>query len=965
MNDNVFRWLHLSDFHVGLDSYGQRCLFEYIIQNVKEQVDAGTPPDAVFITGDIADTGKADEYKQFFDEFFWPMLGVLQMPDADRIFMVPGNHDVDRSKSRAVRIRGLLSHAPMILDPTIDAQSDRALILPRFKAFTENDLTGPGTTTSHWIESPEGVLVSKFNIRSIQVGVLGFNSAWLSCDDNDRNELSPGKALLEEGLKELSETDLNFVIGHHPIEWFLDDELPIIRTMLARTQSIYLHGHLHKTGGQTLHVAASEFLPIQAGASFQAHDNEIWFNRIVWAEADVEASVVRIRPKLWSRDHMEWVLDTTAFPQDLLTDGMDAWEVPLPKKSTRVPPQKKAGEEPLQNRQPVLPIGWRIIDKDVLEELRTPLSEDDIVSFFDGRVPSWKDALSSDIPRRTMVSTLVTQIQHWTENPHVSVLLVRGAGGEGKSTILRQAIVELLEQKTIKQVMWNETSEGQVPVLDDIPEGLGPWVIASDDAEIIGNQLFRIISQAARKGRTRICLLLSFRDTDWIAAKCNQLLWHSHAQVDEYRLRGLTPEDAEAVVNAWTKYDRRGLGRLYGQSKEVAVKTLLTESQNESDSDEGAFLGAMLRTRFGDGIKDHVKNLLLSLDKCEAPGGTLSDAFAYIAVPHAENVLTLSKGVLARALGCSRGRLKTLVLGPLGEEAAIVPTGQFVLTRHRAIAETATDILSKDFHLDTDEIILSLMKAALELSDEDEFVPNLASWRFLSTHFFNADKKELGVRLAKAAHDHDRTNPFFIVQLAKLLRMSYQSEMSVEIFRNALGNVKRDRTFYFEWAISEGVLGNRCCSIWLAAASLADNTAQAWPDVEDALKVFAGMGTTFGKLYELFDDRTFIEGCSATAQLGQSIKHKTRSEEYFQEAAGLAREAGVDGVTLTQAFARFIQGVVSAWKRREANLSEWLKDAPDLNYNRLLNLLHLDVESESPAPPAQQDDSADADKMCR
>ena len=172
MSDSVFRWLHLSDFHVGLDSYGQLCLFEYIIQNVKEQIDAGTPPDAVFITGDIANTGDADEYKQFLDEFFWPMLDVLQMPDADRIFLVPGNHDVDRSKSRAVRVRGLLSHTPMLLDPTPNAQSDRIVIFPRFKAFMENDPTGPATT-SHWIASPEGALVSKLDVRSIRVGVLG------------------------------------------------------------------------------------------------------------------------------------------------------------------------------------------------------------------------------------------------------------------------------------------------------------------------------------------------------------------------------------------------------------------------------------------------------------------------------------------------------------------------------------------------------------------------------------------------------------------------------------------------------------------------------------------------------------------------------------------------------------------------------------------------------------------------
>ncbi|MBA7705755.1 hypothetical protein ES703_114593 [subsurface metagenome] len=226
--------------------------------------------------------------------------------------------------------------------------------------------------------------------------------------------------------------------------------------------------------------------------------------------------------------------------------------------------------------------------------------------------------------------------------------------------------------------------------------------------------MFHIVEQATKKGRRGICIFISCRDTDWIAAKCDRLPWQDYAQVTEYRLRGLTPEDAELVVNAWTKYDRKGLGRLYGQTQDDAVSALLKEAQSEYYSEEGAFLGAMLRTRLGDGIKAHVKKLLLSILKYKSPGGTLCDAFAYIAVPHSENMLFLSKGPLAKVLGCARGELKARVLGPLGEEAAVAPSGQFVLTRHRAIAEAATDILSKDLHLDTDEIILSLMKAALD-----------------------------------------------------------------------------------------------------------------------------------------------------------------------------------------------------------------------------------------------------------
>lgn len=45
-----FRWLHLSDFHIGKDNYGQIKLFSYLLEHIKERKNSGWIPDAVFIT---------------------------------------------------------------------------------------------------------------------------------------------------------------------------------------------------------------------------------------------------------------------------------------------------------------------------------------------------------------------------------------------------------------------------------------------------------------------------------------------------------------------------------------------------------------------------------------------------------------------------------------------------------------------------------------------------------------------------------------------------------------------------------------------------------------------------------------------------------------------------------------------------------------------------------------------------
>jgi 3',5'-cyclic AMP phosphodiesterase CpdA len=70
-------WLHLSDFHVGMDQYGQRKLFREICSHIKDRIDRGHHPNFVFVTGDLANKGLEAEYKEFIDEFLMPMTDAL------------------------------------------------------------------------------------------------------------------------------------------------------------------------------------------------------------------------------------------------------------------------------------------------------------------------------------------------------------------------------------------------------------------------------------------------------------------------------------------------------------------------------------------------------------------------------------------------------------------------------------------------------------------------------------------------------------------------------------------------------------------------------------------------------------------------------------------------------------------------------------------------------------------------
>lgn len=93
----ALRWIHLSDFHFdGKDPYERNTVLNALITEIRRRREQeGFQADVVFVTGDIAYSGQAKEYKAA-GEFFDALLTAAGL-DKPRLFIAPGNHDVDRS----------------------------------------------------------------------------------------------------------------------------------------------------------------------------------------------------------------------------------------------------------------------------------------------------------------------------------------------------------------------------------------------------------------------------------------------------------------------------------------------------------------------------------------------------------------------------------------------------------------------------------------------------------------------------------------------------------------------------------------------------------------------------------------------------------------------------------------------------------------------------------------------------
>src|ERR1051326_6074478 len=91
-------WLHIGDFHIkDGDPYDRDTVLKALVASVRDQRErVGRKPDLVFVTGDIADPGAASQYQRA-TKFLDDLRDAAELPK-EHLFVIPGNHDVDRSK---------------------------------------------------------------------------------------------------------------------------------------------------------------------------------------------------------------------------------------------------------------------------------------------------------------------------------------------------------------------------------------------------------------------------------------------------------------------------------------------------------------------------------------------------------------------------------------------------------------------------------------------------------------------------------------------------------------------------------------------------------------------------------------------------------------------------------------------------------------------------------------------------
>lgn len=895
------RWLHCSDFHIGKDRTAQERLLARIIDHVKAKVDTGFVPDFVFITGDITNRGLKNEYRDFRNGFLNPLREALGGASwSGRILAVPGNHDVDRTKNDNFDRLTPLSGSSQFFEANRLGKTKRDILSPRFKAYRQGavaDLSGD------WITTPHGAFAETASINGVQVGIVGINTAWLSMDDRDQLKLTPGVELVEAALERVKDCPIRFVLGHHPLAWLHEEHARRLRALFGHHRVIYLHGHLHKAEGSQEDGAGESFLVLQSGSAFQARDGEPWRNGLLWGEIDIRAEKVKLAPYFWNPDNYDWPVETGRFPEKRRLDNTDWWAYPLPRLQSVI----------ANTRQWSTPNGWELLTVKSIDSKRRDITIEEAERFFNGGEPDWGFALCPQIPHRAVVTSLVNQIVSYRNPERPLLMLLTGPGGEGKSLALRQTLAATLELNKDINILWHVDELSPLPIdnLTRLPKG--PWIIATDNADLVARSLFEVVKKSHLEKRTDIIFLLCSRDTDWRATKSESIEWSRHADHRKTSMSGLTEDDALLISTAWSSFEGSGKSSKTADQIRESSRVLFDATQHEAEVTEGSLLGGILAVRLGTGLRPHVARLIDRLGGYQLPSGrTLLDAFVYIAAMHAEGLGFMSRPVLAKVLGCDSRQLGQQVMVPLAREAA-VSGGSILLTRHRRIAEAAIAIMKNEFGEDIACRFEDLARAA-KAARPTEFILEYSKWEYSLPNHFLETSPETAVRVARALVEVDIKSAELAINLASIYRGCGAAASGAEVLSRFEDEVGNKRGFWFEWATCSGASGDQSTAAVLSGWSIADQAATTPPDIKQAKLGLSGIGFSFSALYEQFNNRCFLAGLNAIVHLGMQLPLDAATKNYFTTHKARVELEKIKNINNDEALEHLQGALISAWE---------------------------------------------------
>lgn len=291
-----FNWVHLSDLHLKqFESFDISNMREKLLKELENLKDV----QYVFITGDIANQFEYGDAKEIVAE----IKSATKVKD-ENVFWSVGNHDISRQyKSRnsiieSMRNNGKNRRTKKSFESIIADSENRHLLYDfEFEEYYKRykEILG---------YDPEGKPHAFYERENLCI--VNLNTCIASYNDNDAHHLQIIEPDLLKLFKEKYDKPV-FVLGHHSIDFFSDDQKDQLYELFDGRADLYLCGHAHRLGYRLLpntRMDVHEFICGGGnGDSFSAYS-------FIYGMYDSDTKSVQVVPYSYrDKGNKEWNID--------------------------------------------------------------------------------------------------------------------------------------------------------------------------------------------------------------------------------------------------------------------------------------------------------------------------------------------------------------------------------------------------------------------------------------------------------------------------------------------------------------------------------------------------------------------------------------------------------------------------------------------------------------------------------
>ncbi len=293
-------FVHLSDIHFDAATNTvkgpNRLVREALLDDLAlgaQQI--GRKPDAVLVSGDIAFSGRKEQYEQA-REFLASVTGTLGI-EPEKVLAIPGNHDVDRRQvvgSVKASRDALRAKSPLEADKALPEYLEQDPTDPLFAPLAAYNQFALAYGCSVSGRAPYWEFPWPLDAGHV-LRLRGLTTVLVSDGDDRKANLLVGSD--QTTLVTPARNDVIMVMGHHPPDWWMDEDE--CETYMKGYASVHLYGHKHRHRLSVL----DDSVRLSAGAVHPERETD-WEPRYNWLQLEfvgVGTTTPELAVKVWPR----------------------------------------------------------------------------------------------------------------------------------------------------------------------------------------------------------------------------------------------------------------------------------------------------------------------------------------------------------------------------------------------------------------------------------------------------------------------------------------------------------------------------------------------------------------------------------------------------------------------------------------------------------------------------------------